>query len=93
MTWTGAGKTTFTGDRYTVAYHDGIWVADGRTTNSLAHPTNGVNWTGIGTADVSEVYTVKNIDGVWYAGGNNGLKRSADGITWFYKGIVEGANI
>ena len=69
-----------------------MWVAGGRGTNSIAYSTDGISWTGIGNDDISEVYVVKNVNGVWYAGGNNGLKRSANGISWFYEGTVEGSD-
>lgn len=52
MTWTGNGKAVSTADGYSVAYHDGLWVAGGHTRNSLAYSMDGINWTGFGNAEV-----------------------------------------
>ena len=52
VTWTGNGKAIFTADDCSVAYHNGLWVAGDRTTNSLAYSMDGIYWTSSENAEV-----------------------------------------
>lgn len=50
VTWTGLGKTIFTGSGSSVSWNGQMWVAMGYGTNSTAYSYNGTYWYGGGTS-------------------------------------------
>jgi len=70
---------------------NGIWVAGGSTTNTLAYSYDGITWNGLGTAIFSSTGYAFAWNGIlWVAGGAgtaNTLAYSYDGIVWAGLGI------
>jgi hypothetical protein len=92
INWTASGTNGgIDSTAYCVAYANGLWVAGGSGSNTIATSTNGVTWTG----QVSKTIITINVRGVaygkdgsgnglWVATGYSGsvLATSPDGIVW-----------
>ena len=82
--WTGRGRTVFTGQLDDIVYANGLWVATGQGTNSLATSTDGMNWTSR-SVNASRVAYGKDGsgNGMWVTiGSSRNFATSYDGITW-----------
>ncbi len=85
ITWTGLGKTIFTGYGTAVASNGSIWVAGGYSdTHTLAWSTDGKQWTGVGKSIFNWVNRFKWNGSMWVAVGEgpNPIAWSANGKDW-----------
>jgi hypothetical protein len=89
--WTGLGNTIFSVQGNDVAYGNGVWVAVGEGTNTIAFSKNGITWTGLGLS----VFSLKGTGVTWNGtrfvatgSGTNTLAYSPDGLTWTGNGTA-----
>jgi len=84
-TWEGMGKSVFTQEAVGIGFYNNIWVAVGKSTNSIAYSLNGFEWTGLGMRFSNAGLCLKHNGSRWLAGGDsigNTFAYSDDGINW-----------
>ena len=79
------GKSIFTQEAVGIGFYNNIWVAVGKSTNSIAYSLNGFDWTGLGMRFSNAGLCLKHNGSRWLAGGDsigNTFAYSDDGINW-----------